>query len=219
MQRVFIFSAFLCLVMSLSADRLSDSKKILDSHYKNLNSVQQLFTDSEVSQKYKSFEDAYKSADSAFRGTNRDKTLKAVNAARIELKETEKAYTAYLSKLSSQIIDHFSSAYVSDLHSDTAKEGDKKDKLQKTYKANRYLNLARSRHVNAEKFERERNYYYSLHLFQGAIRYTVLACKTMEVEVPQEFKTAESKWFGEEENTAKTENKLETDTKPEEKKP
>ncbi len=183
---------FLIIINIFAGSKASfaDRKRNLDQKISQLESINDpsiLSNLEELKKKKLEIETAYRSSDK-----------EKLNVALIEAEKnttlTQISLIGNLKSKSKELMDSYS-IEISKL---SEKEKMEKKILQVSEKTKReksfaYTNLAKADYQNALKFERDKNYLYSISLFKKSIEYTNLAFKTNELKDEKETKSDEAK--------------------------
>ena len=184
----------LCLItisiFSGSKASFADRKKSLDQKISQLESI----NDTSISTNLDDLKKKKIEIESLVRSSEKEKLNTSLIEAEKNITSTQITLITNLKSKSKELMDSYSMEYSKLTEKDKM---DKKiltvDEKTKREKSSTYINLARADYQNTLKFERDKNYFYSIQLFKKSIDYTNLAIKTNELKEEKETKSEEPK--------------------------
>lgn len=177
-------------IFSGSKASFADRKKSLDQKISQLESI----NDSSISANLEELKKKKIEIESLFRSSEKEKLNTSLVEVEKNLISTQIFLITNLKSKSKELMDSYSMEYSKLTEKDKM---EKKvltvDEKTKREKSSAYINLARADFQNALKFERDKNYFYSIQLFKKSIDYTNLAIKTNELKEEKDTKSEEPK--------------------------
>lgn len=181
----------LCVSISIFANSkisLADRKKNYDARSNQILNLSDLAFNESMSGEIEKLKSTQIEIDSVYRSGDREKINSNLANAESNLNKIQKEFLSKVKNHSKELMEDYSFQLSSALE----KEKMEKKKLTvdentKREKSSAYMNIAKSDAANGIKFERDKNYFYSLQLFKRSIDYTKLAYKTNELKISDKF--------------------------------
>jgi hypothetical protein len=167
---------------------LADRKKNYDARSNQILNLSDLAFNESMSGEIEKLKSTQIEIDSVYRSGDREKINSNLANAESNLSKIQKEFLSKVKTHSKELMEDYSFQLSSALE----KEKMEKKKLTvdentKREKSSAYMNIAKSDSANGIKFERDKNYFYSLQLFKRSIDYTKLAYKTNELKISDKF--------------------------------
>ncbi|MBE7412339.1 MAG: hypothetical protein L6Q54_11400 [Leptospiraceae bacterium] len=198
----FVFIILSILIFSLfSGERLfsetnpslKERKKSFEKKVKLIEEIQSIFPEENLTQKKDKLEKSANELSEIYKRGNERERREAITKAEITLLETQRVFVEYLSNTSKELIHKISmTKSYADAHREEVKET--RNSLEKKEKAAKYFTMAKEEYNTAEKFFRDGNLSYALHIYKRSIRYSLSSIKTIGASTEKKFEHASDKW-------------------------
>lgn len=197
---VFIFLSILIIslisgegIFSETNPSLKERKKSFEQKVKLISEIQELFSEKDLTLKKILLEKSADELAEIFKRGNERERKNAILKSEMILSDTQRTFSEYLSKISQELIHKISMEKTSaNIHKEEVKET--RESLERKEKAARYFAMAKEEFNSAEKFSRDGNLSYALHIYKRSIRYSLSSIKTMGASVEKKFEPASEKW-------------------------
>lgn len=198
-SKIFLFVVFVFVILfsnHLQADKnpsLKERKKIFEQKLKLLSEISSVFPEAEFVQKIDVLEKSSDELNEIFKRGNENEKRNTILKSELTLSEIQKVYVKTLSEISQELIRKIAmSKSAEKFHKEDVKMT--RDLLEKKEKSGRYFSMAKEEFNSAEKFSRDGNLSYALHIYKRSIKYSLSAIKVLSSDVEKKYETAVEKW-------------------------
>ena len=189
-MRITVTICILFLFTPVFSLPVTERKKHLEKRLKMANDAVEAFSASQLTENLSQVKESMGKMEEAFSLNDTKAGTALLEKTEKLLHKSEKEISAMLEQQAKKLIEIFSSAKdEKEVHpgekpvvSSSAKE-----------KIVKYFQMAKAEYASAEKYSRERKYYYTLYIYKRSIRYSIEGIRETGNTIAPEFKNAE-KW-------------------------